>query len=125
MLRGAGTSKGIGMGKAFLISSEDNEVETRLIDDVKGEIQKYNDAKEAFISEIEEMIKDLQNKLGNDDNTSMVLKNQIYLIKDVELNKGVEDIISTKKVCAQAAVDEMCRMYIKMFSSMDNDALKQ
>lgn len=125
MLRGVGTSKGIGMGEVLVITAPESDVQVRLTDDAESEIKKFNNAKEEFIKEMENMVNELKQKLGDNDKTALVLKNQVYLIKDIELNTGIENLISTKKICAEAAVDQMCSMYIKMFSSMENEALKQ
>lgn len=127
MLRGIGTSKGIGMGQALLIVDQDVEIRVEKIPDteIDAEIQRFLDAKEQFIKDTEKMITDLSVQLGEQEKTALVLKNQIYLIKDVELNDGVENLIRAQKICAEAALNDTCELYINIFSQMDNETMNQ
>lgn len=125
MLRGIGTSKGIGIGKALVLPKENIVISNKNIEDVDGEIQRFHDATEGFIKETEKLIEDLTNKLNGDDRNAAVLKNQLYLVKDVELIKGIESSIRDKKLNGEAAVDENCNQLISMFAGMDSEAMHQ
>lgn len=125
MLRGIGTSKGIGIGKALVLPKENIVISNKTIEDVDGEIQRFYDATEGFIKETEKLIEDLTNKLNGDDRNAAVLKNQLYLVKDVELIKGIESSIRDKKLNGEAAVDENCNQLINMFAGMDSEAMHQ
>ncbi|MGN0327411.1 MAG: phosphoenolpyruvate--protein phosphotransferase [Lachnospira sp.] len=125
MLRGIGTSKGIGIGKALVLPKENIVISNKTIEDVDGEIQRFHDATEGFIKETEKLIEDLTNKLNGDDRNAAVLKNQLYLVKDVELIKGIESSIRDKKLNGEAAVDENCNQLISMFAGMDSEAMHQ
>lgn len=125
MLRGIGTSKGIGMGKALLLKNSEIEVQLVCVEDVQAEVERFQAAKEVFITETEAMITKLGQNLGENERMALVLKNQIYLMNDQEINSGIESLIREKKICAQAAVQEICMLYIRMFSNMENEILNQ
>ena len=123
MQRGIGTSNGIGIGKALLLDTSRIEVKVIKVSDVDAEKLRFRDAKERFIEETNRLMKELSGKLG--EKTAQILKNQIYLINDAQMNSGIESLITNEKLCAEAAVDETCTMYVKLFSSMDDDNMKQ
>ena len=50
MIRGIGTSKGIGMGQALLMESPKMDIQVRQIADVEAEKERYCAAKEQFIA---------------------------------------------------------------------------
>ena len=51
MLRGIGTSKGIGIGKALIIHKCKKAVSRAKINDTEAEVDKFNEAVEKFIQE--------------------------------------------------------------------------
>jgi len=125
MLRGIGTSNGIGIGHAVLIEDCLTPVKTEKITDVASEKERLIQAKEDFIIETEGMIENLQKKLAADENTPLVLKNQIYLIKDEELFTSIMNFIANEHLCAEKAVEETCKFYAALFASMDNELIRQ
>lgn len=125
MIRGIGTSKGIGIGRALLIRTSEVAVKIVRVKDTAAEKRRYAAAREQFIRETEQMIERLRLRLGGKDKTALVLKNQIYLIRDVEMNSGIENLIETEQLCAEAAIEETCSLYGKIFSGMDNETMNQ
>lgn len=120
---GIGTSNGIGIGYALLLDQQNVDVMVIKITDAEAEKGRYFDARDIFIEKTNKMIADLSDKLGQ--KSAAILKNQIYLIKDLELNSGIESIIEHDKICAEAAVDQTCRRFIKLFLNMDNENMRQ
>ena len=55
MLRGIGTSKGIGIGKALIIHKCKNAVSRAKINDTEAEVDKFNEAVEKFIQETNDL----------------------------------------------------------------------
>lgn len=125
MIRGIGTSKGIGMGKALIVDSPELEVKVTQITDVGAEKKRYESAKQEFITETKQMMEELKQRLGEKDKTALILQNQIYLINDAEMDKGIHQLIESRKVCAEAAVEETCALYIKIFAGSDSEAVNQ
>lgn len=82
MIRGIGTSKGIGMGRALIVESPQMEISVKKIEDTAAEQERYKKAKAQFIEETQQMIEQLKQRLGEKDKTALILHNQIYLIND-------------------------------------------
>lgn len=125
MLRGIGTSKGIGIGKALIIHKCKNAVSRVKINDTEAEVDKFNEAVEKFIQETNELVDKLSQKLNGDDKNALVLKNQEYLIRDPEFTSGVISAITKDKLNAEAAVEDTCEMLKNIFLSFNNDTMTQ
>lgn len=125
MLRGIGTSKGIGIGKALIIHKCKNAVRRVKIKDTEAEVDKFNEAVEKFIQETNELVDKLSQKLNGDDKNALVLKNQEYLIRDPEFTSGVISAITNDKLNAEAAVEDTCEMLKNIFLSFNNDTMTQ
>lgn len=125
MLRGIGTSKGIGIGKALIIHKCKNAVGRVKIKDTEAEVDKFNEAVEKFIQETNELVDKLSQKLNGDDKNALVLKNQEYLIRDPEFTSGVISAITNDKLNAEAAVEDTCEMLKNIFLSFNNDTMTQ
>lgn len=125
MLRGIGTSKGIGIGKALIIHKCKNAVSRVKIKDTEAEVDKFNEAVEKFIQETNELVDKLSQKLNGDDKNALVLKNQEYLIRDPEFTSGVISAITNDKLNAEAAVEDTCEMLKNIFLSFNNDIMTQ
>lgn len=125
MLRGIGTSKGIGIGKALIIHKCKNAVSRVKIKDTEAEVDKFNEAVEKFIQETNELVDKLSQKLNGDDKNALVLKNQEYLIRDPEFTSGVISAITNDKLNAEAVVEDTCEMLKNIFLSFNNDTMTQ
>lgn len=125
MLRGIGTSKGIGIGKALIIHKCKNAVSRVKIKDTEAEVDKFNEAVEKFIQETNELVDKLSQKLNGDDKNALVLKSQEYLIRDPEFTSGVISAITNDKLNAEAAVEDTCEMLKNIFLSFNNDTMTQ
>lgn len=125
MLRGIGTSKGIGIGKALIIHKCKNAVSRVKIKDTEAEVDKFNEAVEKFIQETNELVDKLSQKLNGNDKNALVLKNQEYLIRDPEFTSGVISAITNDKLNAEAAVEDTCEMLKNIFLSFNNDTMTQ
>ena len=125
MLRGIGTSKGIGIGKALIIHKCKNAVSRVKIKDTEAEVDKFNEAVEKFIQETNGLVDKLSQKLNGDDKNALVLKNQEYLIRDPEFTSGVISAITNDKLNAEAAVEDTCEMLKNIFLSFNNDTMTQ
>lgn len=125
MLRGIGTSKGIGIGKALVLKNTECEVKLREVDDTEAEVARFRAGIDTFIKETDELINKLSAKLKGDDTNALVLKNQEYLVKDIQLTSQVESIIRESRRNAEAALYETCESLKQLFLSVDNEVVAQ
>ncbi len=125
MIRGIGTSKGIGIGKALLIDIDNPEIKVVKVEDTQAEKERFKAAVEEFCNTTQAVTDELESKLKGSNNTALVMQNQIYLIKDPEMIQGVNNLIDNEKICAEAAFDETCKRFISIFETMDNETMNQ
>lgn len=122
MYTGIGTSGGIGIGNALVLEHKQPEVVLKKIADAGSEIERYYGAREHFISDTNSMIDELSDKLGQ--KSAAILKNQIFLINDAEMNESIIGLIKEKMLCAEAAVDEVYNSYRDLFLNMENESMR-
>ena len=79
MLRGIGTSNGIGIGRVLILPDDNMEAEEYYVSDFSKEIEKFETAMDAFLEETERLVDELAKKLGEKNKNALVLKNQIYI----------------------------------------------
>lgn len=125
MIEGIATSGGIGIGRAYIIVQKAVKANIYAIKDVEAEKNRYKEVKTEFIKETELLIEQLKGRLKSNEKLAMVLKNQIYLINDCELNDRILDFIEKEHICAEAAVLNTCKLYAEIFSAMDNEVMNQ
>ena len=125
MIRGIGTSKGIGIGHALIIDEPQIEAKTEIVSDTAAELRRYENVKKKFIADTQNIIEELKKKLKKNDKTSLVLQNQIYLIEDIEMNQQITGFIENEHLCADAAVDRTCSLYADIFASLDSEVMNQ
>ena len=125
MIRGIGTSKGIGIGHALIIDEPQIEAKTEIVSDTAAELRRYENVKKKFIADTQNIIEELKKKLKKNDKTSLVLQNQIYLIEDIEMNQQIIGFIENEHLCADAAVDRTCSLYADIFASLDSEVMNQ
>ncbi len=125
MLRGIGTSRGIGIGHVLIIDNKNNEVSRNKIHDTEQEKERFFNVREQFIKETQQLLAQLEEKLGNNDKNALVLKNQIYLAKDITTENEVCNAIEKDNICAEAAIEDTCDKLAGIFAAMDNPDMQQ
>ncbi len=123
MKSGIGTGCGIGIGRALVIEDVCCEVEARIIDNAAAEWDRYCGARIAFIQRTQLLIDGFLNKV--DANSCKILENHLILVQDSELNQQVRDSIYQHYICAEAAFDRACRMFIDIFNAMEEEMFRQ
>ena len=88
-------------------------------------MERFFEARKTFIEQTEELLSELEKKLGESDKDALVLKNQIYLARDITTENEVVAAIDNSHICAEAAFDDVCNKLIQLFSSMDNPDMQQ
>ena len=84
MERGIGTSRGIGIGHVLVVSNNNAVVNRGTHYNANEEKARFFEARKIFMEQTESLLTDLEKKLGESDKDALVLKNQIYLVKDIQ-----------------------------------------
>lgn len=122
MLNGIAASEGIGIGKVMIIEEHSLEYTPKTVTDTEAELKRYKDAVSTFCAETTEQADALRKSAG--DKEAEILEGHIQMINDPFMGGEIEKLISGGQ-CAEAALEQMCNMFIDMFSAVDDDVTKQ
>lgn len=122
MLHGTAASEGIGIGKVMLIEEHSLEYTPRTVTDTEAESQRFKAAVDAFCYNTEKQAENLRSSAGEKE--AEILAGHIQIIKDPYLSGEIEKLIADGQ-CAESALENMCDMFIAMFSAADDELTKQ
>lgn len=121
-LSGDAVSSGIGLGKVHIISGQDLTYDASKAADVNTETKRFEDALEAFRENIALKARGLRKKAGPME--AAILERQLLLISDPSMAQEMLKLIHEGQ-CAEAAVDQVCSTFIRLFSGMEDDVISQ
>ncbi|MGN1125895.1 MAG: phosphoenolpyruvate--protein phosphotransferase [Ruminococcus sp.] len=122
MLKGINASEGIGIGKVMLIEEVNLEYEKKKITDTQAEIERYRNALDAFCEKTEKQAENIKNTVGEKE--AEILLGHLLMIKDPGMSSSIEGNI-TNGCCAEEAVEQVCDMFIGIFSMAEDELTKQ
>ena len=122
MLKGTGVSAGIGIGKALLIEEHSLEYTPVTITEPQAEIQRFRDAVAAFCENTKKQAEALRSSAGEKE--AEIMLGHISLIEDPFLTGEIEKLIGGGQ-CAESSLEQMCDMFISIFSAADDDLTRQ
>lgn len=122
MLKGIAASEGIGIGKVMIIAEQSLEYVPKEVTDVDEELKRYSDAVDAFCAETEEQADAIRKSTG--DKEAEILLGHIAIIRDPFMNGEIENLIKAEQ-CAEKAVEQVCQMFIDMFSATGDELTMQ
>lgn len=122
MLNGIGASNGIGIGKIVLLKEEELSYEKHKINDTVSELERYRKA----VADFTEKTNILAEKIGitAGEKEAEILKGHILMIQDPFMNDEIEKLIK-KGECAEYALENICDMFIGIFSAADDELTQQ
>ena len=122
MLKGIAASEGIGIGKVMIIAEQKLEYVPKEVTDVDAELKRYSDAVDAFCEETMEQADAIRKSTGNKE--AEILEGHIAIIRDPFMNGEIENLIKAEQ-CAEKAVEQVCQMFINMFSATGDELTMQ
>lgn len=122
MLKGIGASEGYGVGKVMLIEEHSLEYTPRVITDTKAEVKRYKDAVDSFVAQTMQQAEAL--KISAGEKEAEIMMGHAAIIMDPFMGGEIEKLVDAG-TCAEAAVEQMCDMFINIFSAADDDLTKQ
>lgn len=122
MLKGIGASEGIGIGKVMIIAEQSLEYTPKQITDVDAELERFRAAVDKFCENTMEQADAIRKSTG--DKEAEILEGHIAIIRDPFMGGEIENLIKANQ-CAEAAVDQICKMFIDMFSATGDDLTMQ
>lgn len=123
MYKGIGASAGIGIGTIVRVIEPSLEYSKAAIEDAVAEKARFNTALEACIAKTQAMADDMRTRVGEKE--AEILEGHMLLLMDPELTGQIEAGIENDKMCAEAAVEQTCDMYMQMFASIPDEMFQQ
>jgi len=122
MVRGTGVSEGIGIGFVHILKEQKPVFERHSITDVEKELEKLRNAVDSFVLSTEKLAAKLKNEAGEKE--ADILNGHIMIMKDPVLTSEIEKLIQGGE-CAESAVEQICNMFISVFSARDDELTRQ
>lgn len=122
MVRGTGVSEGIGIGFVHILKEQKPVFERHSITDVEKELEKLRNAVGSFVISTEKLAEKLKNEAGEKE--ADILNGHIMIMKDPVLTSEIEKLIQGGE-CAESAVEQICNMFISVFSARDDELTRQ
>lgn len=122
MMKGTAASDGIGIGKILLLEETALEFVPHAIEDPAAEIERFRSALDVLAEETARDAAALRETAGEKE--ALILEGHISLLSDPSLKDETENMINAGQ-CAEEAYASMCDMFIGIFSSMDDEMMRQ
>ena len=122
MLKGTAASDGIGIGKILLLEEASLEYTPHEVADPAAELARFRAAIDELAAETERDAAALRESAGEKE--ALIMEGHISLLNDPALKGETETMIEGGQ-CAEAAYETMCDMFIGIFSSMEDEMMRQ
>ena len=122
MLKGVAASDGIGIGNVLLIEETSLEYTPHAVEDTAAETRRFHEAVEVFVKNTEKQAENLTKTAGEKE--AKIMLGHISMIKDPYMQGEIEKQIQGGS-CAEAALENMCDMFIGVFSAAEDDFTRQ
>ncbi len=122
MYKGIAASRGIGIGSICRIIEQDLSFETKMITDTAAEKARFQKAIDDFVEETYEMAEDVKKNIGEKE--SEILLGHAVMISDPSMSGEMFNMIDAGQ-CAEAALTGVCDMFYGIFSTMDDEMMRQ
>ena len=123
MYTGIGASAGIGIGSVVIVKEPSLAYDNVAVSDIAAEKERFNNALEKCIAKTQAMAEDMKTRVGAKE--AEILEGHVLLLMDPEMTGQINDKIENEKLCAEAAVEQVCDMYAQMFSSIEDEMFQQ
>ena len=122
MYKGIAGSSGYGIGKAVIFKEADLSFEHKKDCDPQSEKARFDKAVDAFTKHNEQLRERITAAAG--EKQGEIITGHIMMLKDPFFCGEIEKLITAGN-CAEAAVCDICDMFITMFSSVDDEMTRQ
>ncbi|NMA84719.1 MAG: phosphoenolpyruvate--protein phosphotransferase [Epulopiscium sp.] len=122
-LKGIGVSKGIGLGKTFIIKQKKAEVEKKTIKNYKEEIRRLEEARQKAKRQLEELQRYTQKNIGEDE--SLIFEVHQMMLQDEDFIGRMKQFIQDESINAEYAVKRTQNEYVKIFSQVEDPYIKE
>ena len=122
MLNGIGVSKGYGIGRVVIAAEAEISYIPKTNCDPVAELDRFNGALEEFFAKNSKLAEKVSETIGKKEGE--IITGHIMMMQDPYMCSEIEKSISAGN-CAESAVESVCDMFINMFSSVDDELIRQ
>jgi len=122
MYKGIAASRGIGIGSICRIVEQDLSFETKMVSDTDAEKARFQKAIDEFVEETYAMAEDVKKNIGPKE--AEILLGHAVMISDPSMSGEMFSMIEAGQ-CAEAALTGVCDMFYGIFSTMDDEMMRQ
>ena len=122
MLKGIGVSEGYGIGRVLVIKEPSLEYTPHSVEDTDAEVQRFNEAVEAFCEDTTAQAETIRKNAGSKE--AEILEGHIAIIRDPFMADEIANQIKAGQ-CAETCVEQVCQMFIDMFTATGDDVIMQ
>ena len=120
---GKSVFSGIAIGKICVYQKSEQQVKRVRTEDSEKEWTRYNEAKEKALDQLRGLYEKALKEVG--EANAAIFEVHQMMLEDDDYNESIENIIRTQKVNAEYAVASTSDNFSTMFSSMDDDYMKE
>ncbi|MGF6991468.1 phosphotransferase system enzyme I (PtsI) [Lachnospiraceae bacterium PM6-15] len=113
---------GIAIGKIFVYQKDERRVKRTKVDDVEGELIRYQEARETADKQLGELYEKALLEVG--EANAAIFQIHQMMLGDDDYNESVENIIRTQSVNAEYAVASTSDNFSQMFAAMDDEYMQ-
>lgn len=122
MLKGIGASQGYGIGRAVVIGDTSLDYSSTRYTSAENERQRLDNAVSQYTDSTKYLINDMKSSAG--DSEARILEGHLMMLNDPFMLSQMYDNINSGLV-AEASVDIVCKVFIDMFSNVDDEMTRQ
>ena len=122
MYKGIAASRGIGIGSICRVIEQDLSFEPKVITDIAAEKDRFHKAVEKFVEETNAMAEEVRKNIGPKE--AEILLGHAVMISDPSMSGEMISMIETGQ-CAEAALTAVSDMFYGIFSTMDDEMMRQ
>ena len=121
--KGKSVFGGIAIGKIRVYSKGEQQVKRIKVDHAEDEVVRYREATATAIAQLQGLYDKALKEVG--EANAAIFEIHQMMLEDDDYCESVENIITTQKVNAEYAVAQTADNFAQMFSSMDDDYMKE
>lgn len=121
-LKGIGVSPGYAVGKAVIITEAEIDVNSSVFSTAEEELSRFNAAAGEFTRQTRELIERLTRSAGKEN--ADILEGHLVMLNDPFMLSQISEAINGKST-AEQAVSAVCDSFYDMFSSIEDEMMRQ
>lgn len=114
---------GVAIGKISVYTKAQQQIERYHVEHVDEEIKRFEEAKKEALNQLRDLYQKALTEVG--EANAMIFEVHQMMLEDLDYNESITNMIETQKVNSEYAVGITADNFAQMFSSMDDDYMKE